>query len=495
MNKKIIKERVSSSVPSTPSDQPANPADPVDPANPTSPVTKMLLECSFPQKDGSTKGDSSIDGAITTAYVNLDAKNQQVRQVAKGEEDQNVIVLSQLEGYLQKGSRSIAGLFLPTSGGMMVGDINMGEHTIKGLPSSWGSAMFLGNEYAASVGIVQDVVGEYGARLDDLIERIDKYAGSGDGSMDQLIKELGTPEEKTPSDQTPSVTLKNPAEAKWLLLSAKNAMTGTLRFEKKQGALPITPDPTITNLKAGGLGTIGTATPTDKLQNIVSVADLTTILKDLQENAPSEGTGSDVGSGSGSGTDSGSGGVAGVSVSAATTSTFPEWTGQEVPYLVEQSPDSGSGSPSVQNPLKSSNADNYIKKDNGTYSLLRRGLYLITFAYEFSSPTQNGAVTCTGTLRKTTTPESGDVGAQPTSGDATAPTDPEPSPAFSVVGSSDGKTVVGSAYILVPGDKALSEHTLTLALTTNENTEVNPTSVTDPASKSYVAISYMGAGY
>lgn len=52
MNKKIIKERVSSSVPSTPSDQPANP---------TSPVTKMLLECSFPQKDGSTKGDSSID--------------------------------------------------------------------------------------------------------------------------------------------------------------------------------------------------------------------------------------------------------------------------------------------------------------------------------------------------------------------------------------------------------------------------------------------------
>ncbi|ROT60577.1 hypothetical protein, partial [Chlamydia trachomatis] len=43
MNKKIIKERVSSSVPSTPSDQPANP---------TSPVTKMLLECSFPQNQG-----------------------------------------------------------------------------------------------------------------------------------------------------------------------------------------------------------------------------------------------------------------------------------------------------------------------------------------------------------------------------------------------------------------------------------------------------------
>lgn len=495
MNKKIIKERVSSSVPSTPSDQPANPADPVDPANPTSPVTKMLLECSFPQKDGSTKGDSSIDGAITTAYVNLDAKNQQVRRVAKGEEDQNVIVLSQLEGYLQKGSRSIAGLFLPTSGGMMVGDINMGEHTIKGLPSSWGSAMFLGNEYAASVGIVQDVVGEYGARLDDLIERIDKYAGSGDGSMDQLIKELGTPEEKTPSDQTPSVTLKNPAEAKWLLLSAKNAMTGTLRFEKKQGALPITPDPTITNLKAGGLGTIGTATPTDKLQNIVSVADLTTILKDLQENAPSEGTGSDVGSGSGSGTDSGSGGVAGVSVSAATTSTFPEWTGQEVPYLVEQSPDSGSGSPSVQNPLKSSNADNYIKKDNGTYSLLRRGLYLITFAYELSTSSSNGVVTCTGTLTKKSdsTSAGGDVAAQPTSGDAADPNPAEPSPAFSVVGSSDGKTVVGSAYILVPGDKALSEYTLTLALTPGENTGVSPTSAT--ASKSYVAISYMGAGY
>ncbi|ADI50725.1 hypothetical protein FTN73_01745 [Chlamydia trachomatis] len=490
MNKKIIKERVSSSVPSTPSDQPADP---------TNPVTKMLFECKLSQNQGDASAD--VDAMVTTAHVKLDAKNQQVRQVAKGEEDQNVIVLSQLEGYLQKGSRSIAGLFLPTSGGPMVGDINMGTspgNTIKGLPSSWGSAMFLGNEYAASVGIVQDVVGEHGARLDDLIERITKYSGSGEGSMTKLLEDLGSPKESQ-SGQTPSVTLEKPTDAKWLLLSAKNAMTGTLRFEKKQGALPTTPDPTITNLKARGLGTIGTATPTDKLQNIVSVADLTTILKDLQENAPSEGTGSDtgsdVGSGSGSGTDSGSGGVAGVSVSAATTSTFPEWTGQEVPYLVEQSPDSGSGSPSVQNPLKSSNADNYIKKDNGTYSLLRRGLYLITFAYEFSSPTQNGAVTCTGTLRKTTTPESGDVGAQPTSGDATAPTDPEPSPAFSVVGSSDGKTVVGSAYILVPGDKALSEHTLTLALTTNENTEVNPTSVTDPASKSYVAISYMGAGY
>lgn len=383
----------------------------------------------------------------------------------------------------------------------MVGDINVGTspgNTIKGLPSSWGSAMFLGNEYAASVGIVQDVVGEYGARLDDLIDRITKYAGSGEGSLEQLIKDLGSPQESQ-AGQTPSVTLKNPAEAKWLLLSAKNAMTGTLRFEKKQGALPITPDPTITNLKAGGLGTIGTATPTDKLQNIVSVADLTTILKDLQENAPSEGTGSDtgseVGSGSGSGTDSGSGGVAGVSVSAATTSTFPEWTGQEVPYLVYQSQDSGSGSPSVQNPLKSSNADNYIKKDNGTYSLLRRGLYLITFAYEFSSPTQNRAVTCTGTLTKKSdsTYAGGDVAAQPTSGDAADPNPAEPSPVFSVVGSSDGKTIVGSAYILVPGDKALSEHTLTLALTPGENTGVSPTSAT--ASKSYVAISYMGAGY
>ncbi|ROT54453.1 hypothetical protein DU12_0051 [Chlamydia trachomatis] len=475
MNKKIIKERVSSSVPSIPSDQPADP---------TNPVTKMLFECKLSQNQGDASAD--VDAMVTTAHVKLDAKNQQVRQVAKGEEDQNVIVLSQLEGYLQKGSRSIAGLFLPTSGGVMVGDINVGTspgNTIKGLPSSWGSAMFLGNEYAASVGIVQDVVGEYGARLDDLIDRITKYAGSGEGSLEQLIKDLGSPQESQ-AGQTPSVTLKNPAEAKWLLLSAKNAMTGTLRFEKKQGALPITPDPTITNLKAGGLGTIGTATPTDKLQNIVSVADLTTILKDLQENAPSEGTGSDtgseVGSGSGSGTDSGSGGVAGVSVSAATTSTFPEWTGQEVPYLVYQSQDSGSGSPSVQNPLKSSNADNYIKKDNGTYSLLRRGLYLITFAYEFSSPTQNRAVTCTGTLTKKSdsTYAGGDVAAQPTSGDAADPNPAEPSPVFSVVGSSDGKTIVGSAYILVPGDKALSEHTLTLALTPGENTGVSPTSAT-----------------
>lgn len=109
--------------------------------------------------------------------------------------------------------------------------------------------------------------------------------------------------------------------------------------------------------------------------------------------------------------------------------------------MVYQSPDSGSGSPSVQNPLKSSNADNYIKKDNGTYSLLRRGLYLITFAYELSTSSSNGVVTCTGTLTKKSdsTSSGGDVAAQPTSGDAADPNPAEPSPAFSVVGSSDGK--------------------------------------------------------
>ena len=222
MNKKIIIHKKTAAVP---------------PTQPPAPVTKMLLECAPSQ----TGGTSGVDGMVTTAHVNLNAKSQQVRQVAAGTEDQDVIVLSQLEGYLQKGSRSIAGLFLPTSGGMMVGDIDMGTNqgnTIKGLPSSWGEAAYLGNDYAASIGIVKDVLGDYGDHIKNLIDKITKYAGSGDGSLDQLLTDLGSPKENSQSGQTPAVTLEHPEKAKWLLLSAKNAMTGTLRLEQKQGALP-----------------------------------------------------------------------------------------------------------------------------------------------------------------------------------------------------------------------------------------------------------------
>ncbi|MEB2680860.1 hypothetical protein [Chlamydia suis] len=442
MNKKIIIHKKTAAVP---------------PTQPPAPVTKMLLECAPSQ----TGGTSGVDGMVTTAHVNLNAKSQQVRQVAEGTDDQDVIVLSQLEGYLQKGSRSIAGLFLPTSGGMMVGDINMGTNqgnTIKGLPSSWGEAAYLGNDYAASIGIVKDVLGDYGDHIKNLIDKITKYAGTGEGSLDQLLTDLGSPKENSQSGQTPAVTLEKPEEAKWLLLSAKNAMTGTLRLEQKQGALPTDPDPTIKNLKTGEVGVVGTATPKDKLQKIIAVSDLTTILNDLQNNTSS---GSSPGSGTG-----------------AITATFPQWTGQEVPYLMYQSPDNTTTG-GTQNPVKSTNADNYIKKDNGTYSLLRRGIYLVTFAYEFTSPAQNGAVTCTGTLTAKTTTTTGGTGSQTAT----------PETVFSTIGSSDGLTVTGSSYILVPGEQAFSEYTLEMKLTSGD------AGATATASKSYVAISYMGAGY
>lgn len=461
MNKKIRIHKKTAAVP------PTQPPAPV-------PQTKMLLEC----KPSQTGGTPGVDGMVTEVHVNLNAKNQQVRQVAAGTDDQDVIVLSQLDGYLQKGSKSIAGLFLPTSGGMMVGDIDMGtnpgNNTIKGLPSSWGGAGYLGNDYAASTGIVKDVLGDYGDRIKNLIAKITEYAGAGDGSLGQLLKDLGDPKESSQSGgQTSSVTLEHPDKAKWLLLSADNAMTGTLRLEQKQGALPTDSAPTIKNLKIGDVGVVGTATPKDKLQKIIAVSDLTTILNDLQKNTSS---GNPSGSGSGSGT-------------GTTTPTFPEWTGQEVPYLVYQSPDNPPAG-GTQSPVKSTNADNYIQKDNnGTYSLLRRGIYLVTFAYEFTSPTQNKAVTCTGTLTakpKTTatTPPTttGGTGSQA----ATSET------VFSTTGSPDGLTVTGSSYILVPGEQAFSEYTLEIKLTSG-NAGANP--ATAAASKSYVAISYMGAGY
>ncbi|WP_080123470.1 hypothetical protein [Chlamydia suis] len=434
----------------------------VPPTQPQAPVIKKLLECE-PSQTGATPG---VEGMVTTVHVNLNAKNQQVRQVAEGKDDQDVIVLSQLDGYLQKGSKSIAGLFLPTSGGMMVGDINMGtnpgNNTIKGLPSSWGGAGYLGNDYAASTGIVKDVLGDYGDRIKNLIEKITQYAGAGEGSLGQLLKDLGSPKETSQSGQTSSVTLEHPEQAKWLLLSAQNAMTGTLRLEQKQGALPTEPAPTIKNLKTGVVGVVGTATPKDNLQKIITVSDLKTILKDLQDNAPQ-------GSSPGTGTGTGAG---------ATKATFPDWTGQEVPYLIDNT-----GAGSAQNPVKSTNADNYITKGNGTYSLLRRGIYLVTFAYEFS-PTQNEAVTCTGTLTakpKTTTATPGGTGSQTAA----------PVTVFSIKGSSDGQTVTGSSYILVPGEQASSEYTLAMTLTSGDTGATTPTT----ASKSYVAISYMGAGY
>lgn len=449
----------------------------VPPTQPPAPVTqtKMLLECK-PSQTGGTPGAGAtpgVDDMVTTVHVNLNAKSQQVRQVAAGTEDQDVIVLSQLEGYLQKGSKSIAGLFLPTSGGMMVGDIDMGtnpgNNTIKGLPSSWGGAGYLGNDYAASTGIVKDVLGDYGDRIKSLIEKITQYAGAGDGSLGQLLKDLGDPKENSSSGQTPAVTLQTPKDAKWLLLSADNAMTGTLRLEQKQGALPTEPEPTIKNLKTGEVGVVGTATPKEKLQKIITVSDLTTILNALQKNTSS---GSSSGSGAGAGT-------------GTTKTTFPEWTGQEVPYLMDQSSGSASGG-STQNPVKSNNADKYIQKNNGTYSLLRRGIYLVTFAYEFTSPTQNKAVTCTGTLApKTTTPP------PTTTTGGTGPQTATPETVFSIIGSPDGLTVTGSAYILVPGEQASSEYTLEIKLTKGDAGATTPTT----ASKSYVAISYMGAGY
>lgn len=456
MNKKIIIHKKTAAVP---------------PTQPQAPVTKMLLECK-PSQPGATPGAGvtpGVDDMVTTVHVNLNAKNQQVRQVAEGTEDQDVIVLSQLDGYLQKGSKSIAGLFLPTSGGMMVGDIDMGTapggNTIKGLPSSWGGAGYLGNDYAASTGIVKDVLGDYGDRIKNLIAKITEYAGSGDGSLDKLLEDLGSPQDNSQSGgQTPAVTLTQQEKAKWLLLSAKNAMTGTLRLEQKQGALPTDSAPTIKNLKTGDVGVVGTATPKEKLQKIITVSDLTTILKDLQNNTP---PGSSSGAGAGSGTGAG-----------ATTPTFPDWTGQEVPYLIDNT-----GAGSAQNPVKSTNAENYIKKENNAYSLLRRGIYLVTFAYEFTSPTQNKAVTCTGTLTPKTPPPTttpGGAGSQAAA----------PETVFSIKGSSDGLTVTGSSYILVPGEQAFSEYTLAMTLTSGD-TGANPAT----ASNSYVAISYMGAGY
>lgn len=467
MNKKIRIHKKTAAVP------PTQPPAPV-------PQTKMLLEC----KPSQTGGTPGVDGMVTEVHVNLNAKNQQVRQVAEGKDDQDVIVLSQLAGYLQKGSKSIAGLFLPTSGGMMVGDIDMGtppgNNTIKGLPSSWGGAGYLGNDYAASTGIVKDVLGDYGDRIKSLIDKITKYAGKGEGSLDKLLEDLGSPQDNSQAGQTPAaVTLKQPKDAKWLLLSAENAMTGTLRLEQKQGALPTDSAPTIKNLKTGDVGVVGTATPKDKLQKIIAVSDLTTILNDLQNNTSS-------GSSSGSGTGTGTG---------ATKSTFPDWTGQEVPYLMDQSPNNAAAG-SAQSPVKSTNADNYIKKENGTYSLLRRGIYLVTFAYEFTSSAQNKAVTCTGTLAPKTPPPpptttTGGSGSQAATPGGSGSQAAASETVFSITGSSDGLTVTGSSYILVPGEQASSEYTLAMTLTSGDTGATTPTT----ASKSYVAISYMGAGY
>lgn len=179
--------------------------------------------------------------------------NHRITNIVRGTDDPapagSIALKSDLSDYLQKGEITTAGIFLRTTGGLMIGDISMGSsHTVVGLPTSYKTTV-VDSADAASVGMVEEDIGALAHKVTDLINRINQLTSKN--GLDEIIKDLGTPTFEGPGS-TPNVTLKNPKEAKWLVRSGGNSMQGDLRFQKIEQSSPTAPEPTITNLVISG---------------------------------------------------------------------------------------------------------------------------------------------------------------------------------------------------------------------------------------------------
>ncbi|BAE81363.1 cell wall associated hydrolases [Chlamydia felis Fe/C-56] len=264
----------------------------------------------------------------------------------------SIALKSDLKDYLQKGDITTTGTFLRTAGGLMIGNINMGgSSTVVGLPTSYKTSTVNSTDMA-SVGMVSEDIGALANNVTDLINRINDLVSTN--GLDKLIEDLGTPE----GDKG---TLKNPQNAKWLVRGGGNSMQGDLGFKKSEQSAPTDLDPTIKNLIITGgttknrvtaaLGAVSTGTGKENLQRILAV-------KDVLET------------------------VAGISQH---NSLYPNWSGMEIPFVSLKQTSNGSSTPNYE---KSRNSENYITTtDNSSVTLLRRGIYLVSFIYDFSQST------------------------------------------------------------------------------------------------------------
>ncbi|WP_139414690.1 hydrolase [Chlamydia abortus] len=344
--------------------------------------------------------------------------NHRITNIVRGNDpapEGSIALKSDLSDYLQKGDITTTGIFLRDTGGLMIGDIDMGSaYTVLGLPTSYKNTI-VGSAEAASVGMVEEDIGTLAHKVTDLINRINQLASKN--GLDKIIKDLGTPTLK--SGKPPNVTLTKPQEAKWLVRDGGNSMKGDLGFQKIEQSSPTAPEPTITNLPisdnpknktAAALGAISTGTPKDDLQRMVAVDDIIKTVESVKTN----------------------------------DNAYPNWSGMDIPCLCLKQGANGARSTPVYD--KSKNSELYIQtKDESSVTLLRRGIYCVSFCYDFTQPeppappspptppdAKSAEVSCTLSLQ---------------------PKEGEKKECYKVTGKASS-SLIGKTYIFVPGDQA-----------------------------------------
>ncbi|WP_375793317.1 hydrolase [Chlamydia sp. 12-01] len=379
-------------------------------------------------------GDGVSENAMRKPW---DVSNQRIVNITRGSGTPptgSIVLKSDLGDYLQKGDVTTTGTFLRTTGGLMIGNIDMGSaNTVVGLPTSYKTTV-VNDTDMASVGMVAEDIGSLADKVIDLIDRINALT-SKDG-LSAIIKDMGTP---TGSDGT----ISKPTEAKWLVRKGGNSMQGNLGFQKSEQSTPTDPDPTIQNLSITGstantvtvLGAISTGTTKENLQRIVAVKDVLETLSTIKTNT-----------------------------------MYPEWTGMEVSFVCLKQTNSGSSSVSYE---KSKNSEQYITTTSETSAtLLRRGVYCISFIYDFTQPTP--PVPPPGTPTPPTD-VSCILSLTPTGGTKTE--------CYRMTGKSDN-TLIGKTYVFVEGTQASISTTLSFDVTS-----------TPTVAKQTWTVSFVGAAY
>ncbi|EPP37499.1 putative cell wall associated hydrolase [Chlamydia psittaci 10_743_SC13] len=350
-----------------------------------------------------------------------------------------IVLKSDLSDYLQKGLVTTSGTYLRTIGGLMVGNIDMGNNKVSGLPTSYAEIQ-VDSKDIVSVGMVQEDIGAIADTVKILVRRMDEITDPQYG-LDKLFTDLGSPGENG--------VLAHPNQAKWLIINGDNTMEGTLHFQKLEQTSLLGENPTITGLYIGNsssssggngssgsgtlqaVGAISNETDADLLTRLVAVDDLTKTLEPVKN---STGTGT-------------------------STATYPQWTGMDVPFICLTSSNSSS-----TNPVKSKCADKFMTYTNeGQLTLLRRGLYFISFCFDFSSASSSD------TSDSSATDVSCTLSLTPNGGSKTT--------VYTCSGKSD-TTLTGQCYLFAEGD--------TPSVSTTLSIEVTPT----PVSKKMWAISF-----
>ncbi|BEU44092.1 hydrolase [Chlamydia psittaci] len=376
------------------------------------PDDKILFSCVY---------DDSTSKNVMRQPWNV--SNHRITNIVRGTDEPapqgSIALKSDLSDYLQKGEITTAGIFLRTTGGLMIGDIDMGSaHTVVGLPTSYKTTV-VDSANVASVGMVEEDIGALAHKVTDLINRINQLTSQN--GLDQIIKDLGTP---TSTGTPPNVTLTKPGEAKWLVRAGGNSMQGDLRFQKIEQSSPTAPEPTITNLVISGtkknkataaLGAISTGTSKDNLQRMVAVDDIT---KTLQSITPE-------------------------------SNAYPNWSGMDIPCVCLKQAANGSSPIDYD---KSKNSELYIQtKDGDGVTLLRRGIYCVSFCYDFTQTEPPAPPSPPDPSVPTTPPDAKSSEVSCTL--SLKPKEGEKNECYKVTGKANS-SLIGKTYIFVPGDQA-----------------------------------------